>query len=565
MFKKKATYKPASSINGKLRKQFVAHLTTAYPHCFHGLEEETMKQKVATLVPPTLESCLALTAKGEKVTLYTQGKLPRYVQLEEPGKGLSLVPTLYTLQLAPDLLPCVVVPFQVTAFLQSGADLMMRGIQVFPQVEAGLPVAVGFRKEEGDLVLVGIGITALSKAAFDESMATSAAGKGVLMIACIGDTLHPNMTLPGPAAPLPGHAPPILQQAIQVAAQEEPLENWQEVTTELETVELAEPTQVSLQIPTTAEAEHAFEQALLYGLYQIREEAIPLALPMPSSTLMERHILPFLATEEGYETPGIKQTSWKKTSKFLAKQKTLLKCKEQQGQTIVTDVTWDAPALREFVPHPLANQEDDEPAPVKKAKPKVLDLQDLYTLPAKLAPILDFEQARLMTEQQINTLLMRYYERESLIISKHNVRVDPMLADLLLPSDYPHETVSTRVLLKRCLGMATHSYRIGDTGRVRKGVPPKVLINVCGRAGKGGRVTTVVTQLEAYFQEDALEEIAERLRVQCAASTIVRPGLKAGSMEVMVQGPWADQVRAVLEERGMAPVWITVEKTTKKK
>jgi translation initiation factor 1 (eIF-1/SUI1) len=219
--------------------------------------------------------------------------------------------------------------------------------------------------------------------------------------------------------------------------------------------------------------------------------------------------------------------------------------------------------LHEFVPYRIW-QADEAEVGVKNTQPKkhIMIVHRLYTLPAKLRPIIGNEPAVSLTEGQVKERLERYYEQELLRSTKGSVTLDQNIANLLLPADFAHSTVSTKLLLNTCLGLASQSYKIGNDALVRKGSPPKVVTKVKGQ-GPNGRLVTIVTKLEAYLSKAEIEDIAETLRKRCAGATVVRPGLLPGSIELQIQGAWSKHIQSVLEDHGMAPAWITAERTGK--
>lgn len=273
MFKKSATYKPAATIRNSERKALAAEVQLCYSAAFQNTTAEEVKALLELILPSSgIESSSFTTTKGQRGLLYTHHSDPIFVRLAE-----TLVPTLQTIWKCPTMIPTVLTGAQVLANLQTGSDLMVKGMFDFsPSVKAG--AVVGIRvTDRSHIVAVGLAAIDFDKVKREDG------GKGVLTYICMGDTITPEESYP---AMVPR------KEEID-ALQSLSLENVQGAKSQ---ESCQEEIPQDLPAMTIEEIDDSFVQALLYGLYSLSsvDRQSTLSLPISSSSLIDTYVLPFL-------------------------------------------------------------------------------------------------------------------------------------------------------------------------------------------------------------------------------------------------------------------------------
>lgn len=93
MFKKQASFKPASTIRNSERKALAADIQTRFPRVFISKTPEESKELLEVILPLSgIEAAPFTTTKGLRGVLYSHGNLAILIKYED-----KLVPTLSTL------------------------------------------------------------------------------------------------------------------------------------------------------------------------------------------------------------------------------------------------------------------------------------------------------------------------------------------------------------------------------------------------------------------------------------------------------------------------------------
>lgn len=289
MFKKQASYKPSAAIRNQERKGLVIEVKRHFSAALDNLSEEEVKTCMDVVLPPSgIESAAFTTTKGHRGVLYSHSDAPIWIRYED-----KLVPTLHTLWRCPlRLTSTALTGSQVLVNLQAGSDLMVKGMfEYSPAVKQGDVVGI-LVSDRPHVVAVGIAARDFEGIRRDEG------GKGILLVTCLGDTITPVSAYPtgqtdGPASvsPLPSLAKLSIPQDEQegdglssaAAAMVAPADGGADKADNQDWPDLS-----------TDDIDEAFRQALIYGITELSTHQADAGLPMPASTLIDTHVLPFL-------------------------------------------------------------------------------------------------------------------------------------------------------------------------------------------------------------------------------------------------------------------------------
>jgi translation initiation factor 2D len=358
--------------------------------------------------------------------------------------------------------------------------------------------------------------------------------------------------------------------------------------------------------PTPQEIDEAFQQAFVYSLYNAKKNGSPpcygLDLPgIQPSYMVDKMIQPHLKSQSPHYT--IKKTSWKNTKKFikhLAKQG-LVKAKDRNGgETIILDIDFEDPQIKQFVPYNLPKPKLGETTGhVGNAKTgtgvppphQYVTLQHLYRASSKLVPDLIPSKTDYYTRSQLSDYIRNYVQRnqEELSVnasSRRFIKLNPFIANNILGSskqtasdtqilangEIARDALQKRVLEDDHLCMpfwvllgSDQTWDPADRSmpKPKSGSPPKVTITIEKRTGT--KTVTIVTGLENFNVSP--QAMAPELQKKCASSASVQQasGLKPGTMEIVVQGDQRDAVIKEAGKRGVRSEWFEVVDKTKKK
>ncbi|CCG82378.1 putative RNA binding protein Ligatin/Tma64 [Taphrina deformans PYCC 5710] len=554
MFKKQATYKSATAIRNSERKSLVADVRRIYAPTFEDKSEEDIKEIVDLILPASgIEASTYTSTKGHRGTLYSCGNVAIFIRFET-----HLVPTLHTFWKCPDLTTTVLTGSQVLGNLQAGSDLMVKGMfEYSSRVKAGEVVGI---RITGKSHIVAVGLAAVD---FDK-VNREAGGKGLLLVTCLGDTVTPESAYPTED----NIAQEVkLNQDISSLSLTENEPDTKSVQVEDEGVQEEFPGL------STAEIDAAFSQALLFGLHAASGAQQEIQLPIPSSTLVDAHVLPFLPSR--HPDLVFKKTSFtdpvagKKASKFLTKQK-FLKTKETKGQLNITGIDWQAPEISSFAPYKLPSPTVDSAEkarvnPESGTEKKVIQVEELYRPPSSTDTLLGTDGGGMYSRLELSGMMDRYYAAHGLVTTNPKmITVDPELFHAVVPKTSSQRQLSRDVLLRGLIRLCAVHHRI-DGGKIRKGPVPDLEIVMESRQGK--KSVTRLLHLDRFLPSPTdVNLIMDELKRKCAVSVSIGEvkGTKPGSsVEVMVQGKKSTEVVEVLETWGVRKAWIKVLDKTK--
>lgn len=347
---------------------------------------------------------------------------------------------------------------------------------------------------------------------------------------------------------------------------------------------------------TSIEIDQIFWDAALFGVYQQQKNHKSdfhhgLSFPIPQSSVISGLVLPYLPvwTPAEAATLQIKKTSWKSARKFikaLEKQK-LLKSKDRDGgETVVTSIDFDHPAISSFTPYKLPKKEipNSENASGDGGKISASHNDDsigqrlvklsLYKAKEQLAPVFKTSDARvkdLYLATELRSIITSYLEAENLISTsnKRIVNLNPVLANVVFDgsSSLDREvlakgTVPRDALIDRMLqGCSTfwvilRNDETRENVKAKPGTEPKILLTYETRSGN--KTVTKISGLEVFHINP--QQLADELQKACASSTsvsqLIGSSPKNPVQEILVQGPQKDAVLRALEKRGVQKNWV---------
>ncbi len=535
MFKKGYTVKSSSLLRSSDRKALVNEVQERFRDAFANLADEDIRTTLELVVPKDIEVAPCSTYRGISGLLYTSDKKPLFLRF-----GESLIPSLHTLWLYPELLTAVLTPDVVLEHLQSGSDLMMKGMYEYSRgVRRGDAVAI---RTPARPYVIAVGTALLDFA----QIAQENGGKGVSLVSCLGDQLHDGKLVPVHTMPRPYD-----ESKLECSGDTDSTSNITQETMP-ETPELSVP-----------EIDRIFSDALLYGLYDTVSESkeASLMLPMSASTLIDSYVLPFLPLR--HENLVLKKTSFKKASKFIAKQP-ILTSKEKGGQVFVTSIDWSSIQLREFVPYRIPKQDLNivNNGKAKEANIKAMEITEYFKLPSKGRGLFSERDQTYYTRSELRSCLDVYIEAHSLVSPNPRlIRLDAPLYHILA-KDSSEEFLPRETLIKNLVSVCIAHYSINGSNP-KKGDAPRIKVNVEIRAGR--KTITKVSNFED-FQLDPVA-LSEELRKKCAGATSLGEvkGTKPGTtIEVTIQGSQVKSVAEVLAIHGIKTSWLIVADKTKK-
>ncbi|RKP13997.1 hypothetical protein BJ684DRAFT_9268 [Piptocephalis cylindrospora] len=549
--------------------------------------KEQDKGAKATILPDTVLSAKASTHTGEPIVAYTdtEGK-PLWVRLDVEKHGRrreKFMPTVYTLWEHPDLFPTICTHAPVVPILLGGADLMLPGVVIpaegFPDLREGDWVSITISGHKAPLA---VGMMAVDTKKLTRDRQGRLHGRCVHILHVYRDFLwkHGGKT-----------HPPDLSEVRHMKSQgpDGVEKDDDEECTDIPTpskVEQSEGERKEPRMPVE-EVDSHLQQALLHALcVKIGSQHASSLLPISASLLYETYILPC-------RPPGskadIKQSSWKKISKFLKvmdKEK-LMRVKEVRGDLQVLSVNWKHKFITGFVPQETiestgktkgGSEKDGE----AKSKAKEGGSQasaggsnkagqvrvEYYYKPnhptGHLFIAQDAPKDKFYDALGVKQVLQDYLDENDLVNQRNKrlVILDLLLSDMILGKDerngiqeMPRDTVLQRILDK----MQSHYllHLPGQDPQMRKGSATPLGVHLEKRQGR--KVVTRITGLDSWGQD--VDEIAKVLQVACAGSASVQQqnGAKPGVMEVQIQGDQGSKVMDLLTSRGIPGKFIRLD------
>ncbi|KAJ2549354.1 hypothetical protein EV175_004481 [Coemansia sp. RSA 1933] len=605
MFKKPFDTKPRASLRSSSSRGIARESRDLFPNAWALADQlkqdsgndkpEESQAMVPMPVPDKLQAAKFVSHVGDKGEIfYNEGNEPLWLKAEVAGgTGATLVPTVYTQWMFPEIIPALYTTPSVVEKLLNGADLMVPGLLVpeggLPALSKGTVVAICC---PGNLAAHAIGVLT-----FDTGSVKSVAGvkgKAVLVTHAYKDHLWGS----GSKKELPVIMPGDIGRDRMTDEMQSGLDNdngagsdaGNSVNTDNEQAEIDEvsvsPAEMDELLFTT------LKQAMATVLDQ--DNALPL-LPIVSSTVYSTYMVP--NAPEGKDV-DIKKSSFKKLAKFLkaADKRGLIKLKDIRGETYVKSLSWGHPEMTQYTPYSVslartgtkgnigqgkdgyagaAGEQAGQSRQGSSSANSTVGIVELLKPSRALVPLFEDVGAQtetgFFTRKQARSVLEDYIKGRDLVDAKSSqfVKLDHRLCDgLLTKEEYSKLTVIRRDQLHARLQETMTLYtQVSVPGRetiIKIGNPPTVDI-ICEKK-MGNKIVTRIIGLEAYGIDPA--EIAKELRTVCASSTAVDPVPgKKNAYSVLVQGHQVPAVTKVLDKRCRLPQQLltVVDRTGKAK
>ncbi|KAI5301385.1 hypothetical protein KEM56_001784 [Ascosphaera pollenicola] len=649
MFKKKPTVKPLAPLRSSEKRKVADRIIEQYKiqvPSDDGAAAGTDGQSTSTtpslsnirasLLPEGTVSGRFSTTVGPQLkplrgTLYA-GSFPGederilWFRLEQgPGADDRFYPTVYTLWRHPRLTPLLHTPAFVMDKLYNGADLMIPGLAggpPFPQ-EATAGAIVAVASTDKPTVPTFVGICEIDVSSLGEVYGQR--GHAVRGLQWEGDELW-SWGPPGKSGvPAPDHVDGWFDESQELSS----LDVDEVADSDLKDLSLedkdAQPDEtpvkeesgqderVQIPEPTVQEIDNAIFRAFLHYIHKQMKShpqspTHDISFPILPTTLISNVLTPYipLRTAEEAQYYNIKRTSWKTVKKFikhLHKQKLVHSKDRNGGETVILDIDFSHPLVKEFVPYKIPkirpqNKPQSESATDAQGTPsaqpstgsavseQTLNVQVVYKPVQKLTPDLfpplsSTDRRNYYSSFDISKRLNDYLAAEDPpVISKSNPRLitlNPFIANNILSASRREDAqflsrgaIFRDVLLKRLISdpsLLVPHYAIVKPGQVfedvklKPGLGPKITVMLQRRMGN--KVVTKVTGFEP-FGIDA-SSLAEELQKKCASSSTTNKATK-DTMEVLVQGDQRKAVQQVLAGRGVKSQWLEfIDKSQKKK
>ncbi|KAK4049996.1 hypothetical protein OIV83_003820 [Microbotryomycetes sp. JL201] len=533
------------------------------------LEPDIAKQAV----PDHILTCKAETHLGEPVVLYeAQNGDPRWFRL---GKATTdtLVPTCYTFDVVPNLLPTLVTAQAVVTPLIQGAALFSQGVsdkslQDLPDdMRQGQLVAIAAGPSN---TIVAVGTLADSK----QALMQDRKGKAVMTLHARGDFLWASGSgeQPSSAAPDDDETSTTSKKAGKQKQRDhldaanpskksskhrhsirddDDDDDDNDVADKLASASLQDSSTAGSQELDGAEVDRILRNALLLAIAQTLSKDSSL-LPMTASALYSTYVLPYRPAGTPSSADIKKSSKYKKLAQFIKAmtKEGLITSKEVRNELMVMSVNGehlDVSTLRPYKTLASGGGNDglngdghaSQTGPSgKDTAASDVTVKELYkatstTLPVFQAVDHDRPELDLYTAHEIKKILSTYYGKGNLVHPRDQKYITPddALSAALLKRDEAVDVLSKDDAHKRFLN-ACQSYwvvqRPGQDNIVKKGSPPIVKV-VIKNVGK--RQVTLVSNHEAWADVGLFtsEELSEELKKRSASSTsskAFRPGCK---------------------------------------
>jgi len=565
LFNKPFRVKSNSQMKGSDKKKLKQQLQK----CFPTLTETDLNRLIPT--KDEIITSKIYTFAGESVLLYIHDRDTVFFQME---KEKTFFPSVYTLWKHPKLLPVFTTMPPVLAKLINGADLMLPGIII--DETKGIKAYLDGKLEKGDLLSINmsnnsapVAIGRAHRSSEDMYMAVRR-GKGVDILHCYGDQLWSA----GSRVELPDLGPPDLptnaSEEYDLDSEDDNADNDEaeaeekaEESTDQSKAEAAEskpedPVTDRLQ-ELSVEETKAEEMQDDRSPAEIMDELLnnaflntwkisgkKIEFPVLTSNFFRLHMVKNAPPEVNLDP---KKSSFKKLSKFLASQEKtgIIKIKElQKGVESIMSVDLEHESIRRFRSVKYNKEEEAPPAedirPCDKeyAPPKITELRMVNANVTKFFGNFKVAKGHGMTGSEVRDYIVRYVRENNLqdATSKHLVKLDPILADVVLGKGENHvvemrwDEITLRFQAKMSDGYSLQFP--GMPPSFHKGKLEPVELTTATRSGN--KKITLVYNLENYGIDPT--EFAHKCQVGVAASTAVNPAVnrKTGAVEVMVQG-----------------------------
>ncbi|XP_045453606.1 eukaryotic translation initiation factor 2D [Melitaea cinxia] len=561
MFAKPYKLKSNNTLKNSEKKQLAQRIQNEFP--------KATEEKVKDLVPvKSNSSCMKLTLhSGDTVGVYVVNGVPTMIDL-----GEKLVPTVYALWKAVDLVPTISVNSLVLSKVQGGAPLYAPGVLTdpsrFPHFPRGAVIAV-CTSDNGAAGIVGRAVISSG-----DLLATSM-GVCLETYHVLGDLLCKDSKFTKLERPKLNPICYNVTEAITADLSQLQIqavkEEWPSLVKE-ETAVVNQPTvipdsnQESQPEPVEQEDQNLNDSVStelsddddriptdMDGLLRwcllsfLKHEGKNLELPLKTNLLYKNHLMAYCPPDR---TLDVKKSTYKKMGKFL-------EAMEREGLIGVREVEKGVSALVSLQPaHPLLRAHRAPPparpdsAPQSDAPPTAPPaVRELYCVTAHVAELFaPLKKGAALSAGEVRGALQRLAAERGLS-ARGAVALDEPLARLT--GRQPQELIKWEELISSVLGRMTPStemrYADGTVKLIKSRLEP-VKMQVATRSGN--KKVTLVSNLESFGFD--LAALAHACQVRVGASCGVTRTAAARADQLMLQGDQTHFVaKLLIEEYGL--------------
>ncbi|XP_063679257.1 eukaryotic translation initiation factor 2D-like isoform X1 [Bolinopsis microptera] len=452
------------------------------------------------------------------IQVHSIDKVPLFMTLEEDNVP---IPTVHTLWRIPDLLPRVIMPYNVLDKLLGGAHLMLPGIYT-----SSLPEYW----DVGDIVAIcgpsngaalAVGTWALSR---QEAIQRGFKGKGIHIYQIYQDQLWhygtkeklPSLPLPSSQTEVEGDEPGEHSEGVETDKTEEVATDQEDLSSAVESIA------TSLE-----EVAISKDDIIMEACYRALKTSLKKTdLPILISNFYSQHVKPCLAG-----SAEIKQTKFKKVGvlmKNLEMQGIIVVKDQKKGVLMITEVNFAHPSLRG-----VKKLEKEEEEVEEEENIAIVQAFTCNAHVTRLFSLYGHKKGDILSRKTLRDNVITYIKSHDLADpdNKKLVRLDPLLSTIIKTRDL---TAQWNQVIQKVESNCGKCYVISLPDKFPitvKGDLPPIQFKVEKRTGN--KKVTIISNFEVFGIE--AKELAQKLQHVMSSSAAVVPGLRTES-NVLVQG-----------------------------
>ncbi|KAH7718918.1 Protein C25H3.4 [Aphelenchoides avenae] len=511
MFKKPFQLKSNTNVRSSDRKKILAKVPYA-----------------KDVAPKQFSLARVISHTGTAVNVYVGDKEPFFVEADGDA---TVYPTLYFTWNNPGRVPVLLVPDNVFAYLENGADLMLPGVFAtddfpLPPIERGAPVAIAILATKQRTVK---GPMAVGKALMSSSemLASGMKGRGVQVHHIYGDHLWEfGSKSMAPQVPLDDFIAACESRrtadAPDMPADEGGSEDIPAGSTAEEAPKAEEPGMGRLQLeeepagPSPQDMEELLHRTFLSALRFKRDQLT--TFPMDAGQFYASVILKSLPPGQRID---LKKTRFKKFGTYLKQVNEndhgwIVKVVSKKGVDQITEINFDHPDVASA--EPLEAAATSKPAGSKSAaKVRVAECFSVTEAVVHFLHPLGYRKGDIIQPNQVRELVV-HYATENKLIDGSKLTLDDTLQTMMrhfLPDKFPINDVTQKIS-----SQMTKAFVVTlEDGRriVRRQKMPEIVMSIEKRAGN--KVVTLVNNVTVFGID--VKEFCHRIQTKVATGTTV--------------------------------------------
>ncbi|CAH2088188.1 unnamed protein product [Euphydryas editha] len=558
MFAKPYKVKSNNTLKNSEKKHLAQRIQNEFP--------KATEEKVKDLVPvKSNSSCVKLILhSGDTVGVYVVDGIPLMIDL-----GEKLIPTVYALWKATDLIPTISIHSLVLSKVQGGAPLYAPGVVTDPSrfpyfprdaviavctVDNGAAGIVGRAViSSGDLLATSMGVCletyhVLGDLLCKDSKFTKIERPKLDPICYdVTESITTNISQL--------QIQPVKEEWPSLVKEETAVVNQPTVIPESNNESQPEPMEQGDQnlnnsVSTECSEEEDGIPADMDGLLRwcllsfLKREGKNIELPLKTNLLYKNHLMAYCPPDR---TLDVKKSNYKKMGKFLEamEREGLISVREvEKGVSALVSLQLAHPQLRAHRAPPPA-----PPAPALPATAAPPAVRELHCVTAHVADLFaPLKKGTALSAGEVRAVLQRY-AAERQLSARGAVALDELLAKVT--GRQPQELIKWEELMSSVLGRMTPStemqYADGTVKLIKSRLEP-VKMQVATRSGN--KKVTLVSNLESFGFE--LAALARACQLRAGAACGVTRSAAARADQLMLQGDQTHFVaKLLIEEYGL--------------